>query len=163
MLRVNRDTLAAIVLLVVCGVFIAATFDIREPDYGQLSPAAWPRVILAALTLLSFVYLVQSLRGAPPGEAPGDESAAQPPTRRGWRNVFWCFGLFLAYLLTLPWLGMLVGGTLFVFALLTVLGGLSPRLLLLHAAIAVFSVGGIWLLFTRALGVFLPAGELTGI
>lgn len=165
MLRVNRDTLAAIFLLVLCGVFIAATFEIREPDYGQLSPAAWPRVILAALTLLCLLYLVQSLRGtvATQEDARGDESAAPVSGGRGWRNVLWCFGLFFVYLLALPWVGMLVGGTLFVFALLTALGGASPRLMALHAAIAIGSVGGMWLLFAHGLGVFLPTGELTGI
>ena len=43
---------------------------------------------------------------------------------KGWlgryRNALACYGLFLVFLLTLPWLGMLIGGTLFVFAVLTV-------------------------------------------
>ena len=43
MARVNRDTLVAIFLLVICGVFLVASFEIREPDYGQLSPAALAR------------------------------------------------------------------------------------------------------------------------
>jgi hypothetical protein len=70
--------------------------------------------------------------------------------------------LFLAYLLSLPWLGMLVGGTAFVFLLLSALGGWSPRLLALHAAIALVAVGGMWSIFTYALGVLLPRGELFG-
>jgi len=65
MARINRDTLVAIFLLVVCGVFLTASFDIREPDYGQLNPATWPRTIIGVLTLLSLIYLVQSIRKGP--------------------------------------------------------------------------------------------------
>lgn len=159
-MRLTRDTVVAIVLLLFCGVMLAASFEIREPDYGQLSPAAWPRAIIAVLTLLSLGYLVQSLRAGAP------ETDAERPDFRTWlksmRNVFWCFALFLAYLLALPWVGMLVGGMGFVFALLSVLGGVSPRAMLLHLAIAAGSVGGMWLLFTHGLGVLLPRGELFG-
>ena len=50
---INRDTVVAILLLVGCGVLLDASFDIREPDYGQLSPATWPRTIVGILTILS--------------------------------------------------------------------------------------------------------------
>jgi len=89
-------------------------------------------------------------------ETPEEAAAA------GWRNVIICFTLFLAYLLSLPRVGMLVGGTAFVFLLLSALGGWSPRLLVLHAAIALVTVGGMWSIFTFALGVLLPRGELFG-
>lgn len=153
----NRDTLAALLLLAVCGALWVASFDIREPDYGQLSPAAWPRAVLTALTLLTLIYLLRSLRR-------GRAVTADAETTVGffayWRNVIWCFGLFLLYLLALPTLGMLLGGTLFVFLLLNALGGWAPRLLALHALIACVAVGGMWALFTYALGVLLPPGEL---
>lgn len=169
MTRVNRDLVAAIALLVITGVFFVASFDIREPDYGQLGPAVWPRIILGILGVLSLVYLVQTLRRGPSDEAGADNS--QSPTEAdgatsgsgSWRNVAWCFALFLAYLLALPWLGMLLSGMLFVFLLLTVLGGWTPRLLALHGVIALGTVGGMWALFTYGLGVLLPTGDLTGI
>jgi hypothetical protein len=163
MTRVNRDTVVAILLLVGCGVLLNASFDIREPDYGQLSPAAWPRTIVGVLALLSLIYLVQSIRRGVP-EEPVEPTEKTP---RGlsewiahWRNVFWVFALFLAYLLALPWLGMLVGGTVFVFVLLNALGGWSPDRLALHAVIAVVSIGGMWSMFTFGLGVLLPRGDL---
>lgn len=156
--RVNRDTLIAIFLLLACGVLLTASFDIREPDYGQLSPAAWPRVVIGALSVLSLIYLLQSIRQG------GAQTTAHRRSIGGfishWRNVLWSFGLFLAYLLTLPTLGMLIGGTLFVFLLLNALGGWRPRLIALHALIAVGAIGGMWSLFTYGLGVILPPGEL---
>lgn len=179
MYRVNRDTVAAIALLVLTGVFFAATFDIRTPDYGTLGPATWPRIVLGILAALVLIYLVQSVRrgaededaaegvagDAPedgPKDGPKDAPEDGPGDAPGWRNVYWCFALFLAYLLTLPWLGMLAGGMAFVFLLLSVLGGWTPRRIAIHAAIAVLTVGGMWGLFTYVLDVFLPRGELFG-
>ena len=163
MTRVNRDTVIAIVLLMACGILLAASFEIREPDYGVLSPAAWPRVIIAVLTFLSLIYLVQSIRQGAPEATPGEDD---PWSIAGfvahWRNVFWVFALFLVYLLTMPYLGMLIGGLAFVFLLLNALGGWQPRQLVLHAIIALVTVGGMWALFTFGLRVMLPPGEILG-
>ena len=74
--------------------------------------------------------------------------------------MLWVFALFLVYLLTLPVLGMLLGGTAFVFLLLCALGGWHSRALAVHAIIAVVAVGGMWSLFTYGLGVILPQGEI---
>jgi hypothetical protein len=161
MTRLNRDTYVAIFLLAACGIFFWASFDIREPDYGQLSPATWPRLVIGLMSLLSLIYLVQSVRRGP------DPAPKRPARDRGlagfvshWRNVLWVFALFLVYLLTLPVLGMLLGGTAFVFLLLSALGGWHGRALVVHAIIAVVAVGGMWSLFTYGLGVILPQGEI---
>ncbi len=172
MRRLNRDTIIALCLLLISGALMVASFDIREPDYGQLSPAAWPRVIVIALAVLSLIYLVQSLAGTPGGghlpltddgpESPVGE--VKPAGAVGflgyWRNVIWCFSLFLAYLLAMPFLGMLIGGVLFVFLLLNALGGWRSKQLALHAGIALIAVGGMWILFTFGLRVPLPTGEI---
>ncbi|MDH3579832.1 MAG: tripartite tricarboxylate transporter TctB family protein [Hyphomicrobiales bacterium] len=162
MKRLNRDAWLAVFLLVFCGFMFWASFDIREPDYGVLAPSVWPRVILAALSVLCLVYLVQSLRAGP--AAPGDEAAEGPDSLIGylsyWRNPIICFVLFAAYLALLPILGMLLDGIVFVFVLLCALGGWSPRQLALHAGVAVIAVGGMWSLFTFGLNVLLPTGTL---
>lgn len=168
-MTISRDVTVAIFLLTVCGVLWFASFQIRVPDYGQLSPATWPRIIIGALTLLSFLYLVQAVRTArvTPAVATTTEAPA-PNTTSGsktgfyayWKNVIWCFVLFGLYLYSLEWLGMLVGALAFVFLLLCALGGWQPRKLLLHAVIAVVTVGGMWSLFTYGLDVLLPSGRL---
>ena len=161
MSRLNRDVYIAIVLLLLCGVFFAASFDIRDIDYGILMPAAWPRAILIALSILSIIYLVQSLRRGAPDEP------VEPLSIKGviakYRNPLWCYGLFLLFLLTLDYLGMLIGGILFVFSLLTAIGGVSKRNLVVHGIIAVVMVGAMWSLFTYALGVIFPQGEIISI
>jgi hypothetical protein len=171
MTRVNQDTVVAIVLLVGCGIFFDASFDIREPDYGQLSPATWPRVVVGILTVLSGIYLIQSIgKGVPKPEAAEPRDGSGEKTVLGaiagffayWRNVLWVFALFLTYLLIMPWLGMLIGGVGFVFFLLNALGGWQPKQIALHGLIALVTVGGMWALFTFGLHVLLPPGEILG-
>jgi len=159
--RLNRDAIVAVVLLLVCGIFFWASFDIRQPDYGTLMPSTWPRLIIALLAILSLIYLVQSLRR---GAATDEKRVVRAPGLRGWyaywRNPIWCFVLFFAYLATMPVLGMLIGGIAFVFVLLGVLGGWNGSKPLLHACIALVTVGGMWSLFTFGLDVFLPRGMI---
>lgn len=173
MQRLNRDAVIAIVLLMACGILFWSTFSIRVPDYGQLKPSTWPRTVLVLLSVLSVIYLVQSLReGAAPkdaydGDNGGEGGYGAAPDRTGlvgwfvhWRNPLWCFALFFVYLLTLPYLGSLIGGVGFVFMLMGVLGGWAPRRMIEHAAVAFVTVGGMWGIFTYVLGVILPPGEI---
>ncbi len=163
MSSINRDTIVAITLLAACGGLYMATFEIREPDYGQLSPATWPRMIIGIVTFLSAIYLVQSVRQGPTEKSEKTEWSGFANFVSQWRNVLCVFALFLGYLLILPWVGMLLGGAAFVFSLLMVLGPFSGRDAVIHLVIALLTVGGMWLLFTHGLGVILPRGELTGI
>ena len=68
--------------------------------------------------------------------------------------------MFFLFLLSLPYLGMLIGGISFVFLLMSLLGGWQPRQLLVHAVIAVCAVGAMWSLFTFGLEVMLPEGMI---
>jgi len=45
-----------------------------------------------------------------------------------------------------------------VFLLQGLLGGWHPRRLLMHALVAILSVGGMWSVFTFGLDVMLPSG-----
>lgn len=168
--RLNRDAIIAIVLLAACGVLFWSTFSIRVPDYGQLKPSTWPRVVLVVLAVLSVIYLQQSLRMGPAQKEEYDSYDAGKPSRPGvmgwlahWRNPIWCYALFFLYLITLPYLGSLIGGLAFVFTLMGVLGGWRPRLLAVHALVAVVAIGGMWAIFTFALGVILPPGEIFSV
>ena len=68
--------------------------------------------------------------------------------------------MFFLFLWSLPVLGMLIGGVSFVFLLLCLLGGWDARSLVIHAAIALCSVGAMWSLFTFGLEVMLPEGMI---
>ena len=156
--RIDRDTLSAIFLLVLCGTFIAASLDIRETSYGTPGSELWPQAVLALLTLLSLAYLARSVRRA---------SAARAGPGKGLRawlaayaNALWCYLFFAVFLVSLPYLGMLVACSLFVFATLAALGRGGMRALAFHAVVAAGSVGTMWAIFTYGLGVMLPEGAL---
>lgn len=161
-MRVSRDVVIAVLLLLFCGAFYAATFTIRQTSYGTVGSEIWPRMILVFLTGLTIVYLVGSLR-TPPAEA--TESVRAPGSALGrfyatYRNPISCFAAFAVFLATLPYLGMLIGGVLFVFAALTLMGGWRPRDVGVHGLIALGTVGAMWAIFTFGLGVILPEGEI---
>lgn len=156
MTKFNRDTITALLLLVLCGVLFWQTFYIREVPFSQVGSEVWPRFVLILLTILSIIYLFRSMtEPRNPGE---------PFSLRTWlqtyRNPLICFAMFFVFLVALPYFGMLIAGILFVFITQSILGGWQPRQLGKHAVISVLAVGGMWAVFTFALGVLLPAGEL---
>ena len=155
----NRDSIVALCLIMASGGLMVASFDIREPDYGVLSPAAWPRLIIIIMGVLSVLYFVQSLR-MPKTDTSNTQKKNLFEFMNYWRNVFAVFIIFAAYLVALPSLGMLIGNIAFSFVLLSVLGGWRP--FIVHGLVAIGTSGGMWLLFTYALEVFLPRGSLTG-
>ena len=172
MVSLNRDSVVAIILLFVCGVMFYSSFEIRQPDYGVLMPSTWPRIILVVLALLSSIYLIQSLRDKTEVKTDDDLNirvdafavGEKKPGLKGffvyWRNPIIRFGMFFLYLISLPVFGMLIGGLIFVFTLMSLLGGWKPKKLVTHAAISIITVGAMWSLFTFGLGVMLPEGVI---
>lgn len=156
MSRFNRDVYISIFMLLLTGVFFWQSFDIREIDYGTLQASAWPRMILIVLGIFSVIYLIQSIQ-AGPDTAKEDDGKGFFET---YRNPIICFVLYFFFLFSMPYLGLLLSGILFVFLLLTLIGGAAPKALAIHAVIACMSIGGMWAFFTYALGVILPQGEL---
>ena len=171
MRRLNRDTFCAIAVLVITGVFIDASFRIRDVDYGALKPVVWPQVILALMLVLGLVYLWQSVTRGELGSASLEGGRDEGPSRdygaglggwlRKYRNPLLCYLCFLILLILIPWLGMLISCVLFVLAVTTILSGVSRRDLAINASVAVGTVGGMWLVFTQALGVPLPTAFFT--
>ena len=158
MSAINRDTVVAVILLLICGVFYAASFRIEETTYATIGAEVWPRLILGVMLVLSAIYLFQSLRRAPVAA-----EGAKAGFFSRYRNAIFCYALFLGFLLTLEIMGMLLGGIAFVFLALSVLGERSPRMLAVHAVVAVVAVGAMWAIFTFALKVILPQGIILSV
>jgi len=136
------------------------------PQFGELPPAAWPKAVTYVLTAFAVIYFFQSVasRRADVEKAAAERDPSRQNGLMGWlryySNPIACFVLYFAFLYTLPFFGTLIGGSLLVFALLTLLGEVNTRNLVLHAVIAVVSVGAMWSLFTFGLRVLLPRGEI---
>ena len=94
MRRLNQDAVIAIFLLLASGILFWSTFSIRTPDYGVLTPAAWPRVIIFALALLSFLYLIQSLKKGVDENAVSDREPGLKSWLVYWQNPIYCFAFF---------------------------------------------------------------------
>jgi putative tricarboxylic transport membrane protein len=154
--RLSLDTVVAAVLVIVGGVLFWDTFQWRHTPYATMASSVWPRFVLVVFFALCAIYLVRSIY----------KGSSDKATRSFfewlvyYRNPLWCYGLFFLFLLTLPYLGMLIGGTLFVWGVQAAVGERTPRAQLRHAAIAIVSVGSMWLIFTYAIGVILPESSL---
>ena len=160
MTSLNRDTIVSIVLLVFCGVLIWAGFQIRDPQFGELPPAAWPQGVSYVLTGFSLIYFFQSITSGQPAAERQSIEGGLLGWLKSYINPIACFAIYFLFLITLPFFGTLIGGTLLVFTLLSVLGGVRPRQIAVHATIAIVSVGFMWSLFTFGLRVLLPRGEI---
>lgn len=156
MKRLNADVVIALLLLTISAVFFVDTFTYGRAGLAIVGAKLWPRAIMIALGVLSALYLAQAIRQE---SAPGTSRGAKTWLAEN-RNVVACFALYALFLVGLPWLGMLLGGIAFVFATLTVLGHRDMKSHLVHLAVAVLSVGLMWSIFTFALGVVLPEGEI---
>lgn len=164
MRQVKTDIGIAVLLLVFCAIMLRASNDIEDLGFGGMTPDTWPRIILWALAAVTVLFLLRS--GLALARTPEDGGADSPPAGPGWRryvNAVWCFALFLGFLLTLDILGMLIGGILFTFLLLSVLGGITPRKIALHLFVAVVAIGTMWAVFVFGLGVVLPEGQFLQI
>jgi len=71
--------------------------------------------------------------------------------------------MFILFLGFLDYLGMLIGGVLFVFGLLTLLGGFEIKKIINHLIISIITIGIMWSIFTFGLKVILPEGEILRI
>lgn len=157
MKRLNRDTVTAVLLLLFCGLLFQQTFFVRKVPFSIMGSEVWPRVILTALFILLLIYLFKSLIVPP-------KNATEKRSLKVWwemyRNPALCFGMFFLFLLALPYIGILIGGILFVFITQTLIGSRDKRSLILHALVSVGAVGGMWAVFRFGLGVVMPAGSL---
>lgn len=154
-MRLNRDTITAIVLLLICGTLFVNTMQLDPPMFGQMPAALWPRMILVPLALLSFLLLIKAQRD---GAMADGETKSFSQWFSYYQAPIGCFFLFFLFLVTMPILGMLIGGLLYVFITLNFLGGWSGPLLVRHGVLSCIFVIGMWAIFTQLLGVFLPEG-----
>lgn len=157
MSRLSPDIVISLALMALSAALFVETFEMQKVYLAIIGAKLWPRIVVIVLFFLSALYFVQSVRAVRP-------SPGAPFSFKGWiidnRNVIGCFAIYALFLFTLPYLGMLLGGSLFVFATLTLIGRRDLRGHLIHAIVAVVTIGGMWAVFRFGLGVILPEGEL---
>ena len=155
-MKLNQDTITAICLLLICGIFFADTFRMDPAMFGQMPATLWPRMILAPLAGMSLMLLVR----AQLAEADSAPRRSFSDWFTYYKNPIVCFLLFFLFLISMPILGMLLGGLSYVFLTLSYLGGWTRKKMIQHALVTLICVVGMWAIFTQLLGVFLPEGIL---
>ena len=158
-MNINKDTIVAIFLLLFCGIMINNSFEIEDPGYQGMKASFWPTVILCLLSVMCLVMLIKSVVYKTDNNLDAiDQNTSNIFFK--FKNALICFFMFVLFLTFLDYLGMLIGGVLFVFGLLTLLGGNSLKKLFNHFLISIITIGIMWSIFTFGLKVILPEGEL---
>lgn len=162
----NRDFWTSLFLLFLSFVLYRESTFIEDVDYGSMKADVWPTFLVMLLVVLSISMLVKSLieyRQATQSSTQDNENAEQTDSVTGWTwliNPMIVFVLFFLFLITLDYLGMLIGGIFFTFITMTLLGQISWRTVPIYFAISVISISGMWAIFTFGLRVMLPEGVL---
>lgn len=155
--RLSGAVLAAVLFGLSVLLFIQ-TFKVRNFPGTRFGAEIWPRSILICLGALALILLVQSLRRRSAAAPIGTEEAA--PRGLAQEGIALAvFGCFAAFLFLAPRLGAYLSGSLFVFAVLSILGPKSLRAALTHLCVSVGAAVTLWLLFSHVLHVLAPAGR----
>ena len=161
-MNVKKDTIVAIFLLLFCGIMINSSFDIEDPGYQGMKASFWPTIVLCLLSIMCLVMLIKSVvTEAENNLNPNDTNLTNVFFK--FKNASICFLMFVLFLAFLDYLGMLIGGVLFVFGLLTMLGGFELKKIINHFIISIITIGIMWSIFTFGLKVILPEGEILRI
>jgi putative tricarboxylic transport membrane protein len=147
--RPDRAALVIALLLIAIGAAVAwdaAHMRAGAGSYSRIGPTAFPYAIAAGLLVLGLLTAVQALREEPALR----EQLAYPP-------IFWIAGGLFAQIALLPYAGFSVA-TGAVFAATAKAFGRGPLWLTYPIGVAISLV--VWLFFSKALQLILPAGPL---
>ncbi|OCX61296.1 hypothetical protein BFP70_01520 [Thioclava sp. SK-1] len=145
-----------VILLGAVGLFCAAG-AIPASRFEKLGAGAFPKIVFAAIALMSIVAIIDALRKIS-GPAYGRFLCDAWGWARRCYLVFICLGALSAYLLAIPVLGFSIASFVFIFGLQVILMPRRMPSIALAAVVAVvFSFGLNWL-FAEVFTVFLPRG-----
>ena len=166
----KTDIIISVFLLCFSGIMINDASNIRDLGFEGMKADAWPRVVLWLLVIISSVMLGKSYLLFKTEGHVGNNNFKVNFAK--FKNALICFGMFIFFLSTLDYLGMLLGGIVFVFGLLTFLGGFSlnlfqtflrglPRInVILHLTFLNPIIGIGMLVFIFVIIVMLTEGEI---
>lgn len=151
--------LAALVVLGIGIVALSQAFAIRESaGYSVVGPRFFPIVISIGLVLWGLAFLIRTTSFAP-DEALAEQAAAEEAATH-WATVLTIMALLVIYVFALGPLGYPLATALFFPVVARVMGSRN----LLRDLITGIVLGlVIYIVFTRFLGVRLPAGLLAEI
>jgi putative tricarboxylic transport membrane protein len=150
--------LAALVVLVIGVIALSQIFRIGQgAGYTVIGPRFFPYLVVGGLLLLGVLFLLRTTRF--PDQELAAQAAGEDATTH-WSTVGLILLALIAYVFLLAPLGYPVATALFFPVVASILGsGRRVRDLIIGILLGLV----IYLVFTRALGVRLPAGVLAGL
>ena len=132
---------------------------IPSSRFEVLGAAAFPRFVFVAISLVTIIAIIDSLR-----KIPRHAWAQFGGEVLNWLRlrylVIICFAVFAAYLLLVPVLGFSIASFAFVLGLQLILMPRKPLTLLIAALVAFAFSFGLNALFAEFFNVFLPSGGI---
>ncbi|MBI3078844.1 MAG: tripartite tricarboxylate transporter TctB family protein [Deltaproteobacteria bacterium] len=157
----TADALLGLLVMAFSAALYYLARDIPQPPLVPIGPDIYPRVVVAIFFLLGAALLLTGLRQirrtAEPEEVP---ARAAPGLLARYRLVIPSFLATSLYVLLIPLLGFHPATFLFLLALQVLLGPRRPRDLATYGAVAVGSLGVLYLVFEVYLRIFFPRGTL---
>lgn len=151
--------LVAIVVLGIGVVALSQAFAIREgAGYSVVGPRFFPIVVALGLLLWGVAFLVRTTPLAPDEDLAAQAAAEEAATH--WATVLMIMAVLVLYVFTLGPLGYPVATALFFPVGARMMGSRHFRRDLITGILLGLVI---YLVFTRFLGVRLPAGVLAGI
>jgi putative tricarboxylic transport membrane protein len=157
----GRSELGVSVLLAGLGVLVlvdASRIPTTFTQRGPVGPAAVPVVVGVALLVLAALLARDVLRGGHGEAETGEDIDLSQPS--DWRTVLLLVGAFLANAILIDRVGFPISGAILFWGAAYALGS---RHLLRDPAIALALSVATYLVFSRGLGIGLPAGVLEGV
>lgn len=152
------ERITALLLLALSVVWIYLAVHLPFPAFARVArmgPGHFPMAVAAVLAILALWLLWQTFRSGP-----GDDKSHTAPAKKD-RNprAVWhliCgFGLFLVYVILVPYLGFGLSTAVFAFSFIRFIGGFGY---LLCTVLAVVIPAVLWTVFAYLLTVPLPKG-----
>jgi Ca2+/Na+ antiporter len=151
------DRVTAFVLLAIAGSWIYLANQIPFPTFARVSklaPGHYPMGVAVLLLALAIILLVKTFKDQDRVEknGPQEEGRRNP---KAVQHLLTGFVLFLAYVISVPFLGFVLTSPLFVFLFIWFIGRYS---LLLTIPIAMGIPATLWIIFAWWLSVPVPRG-----
>jgi putative tricarboxylic transport membrane protein len=159
--RVDIGEMLLALAAVVFGLLIVwqTTLIRLTPAYSKVGPRVIPYIVGAGLVVVGVWLAYEAITGRVPAGTTASEDA-DPTLPTDWRTVGRLALALLAYLLLIERAGFIIASaTLFVIAAFA----MGSRRLVRDIAIGIVMPTILYLVFSRGLGLSLPAGVLEGI
>jgi len=157
-IKKKMDFYFSLVLLAGLAIFYQQSFLITKLTFDGLGAAFFPRIVILLTAFLTLLLLMKSVdfTGAAVIEAKAVK-APKPPKEEKDVVLKWTFvGLFLVYIIILPWVGYVVATLAFLIGSMFWIGPRTLKSLPMIMIVGVVTTFGVQYLFGNLLRLFLP-------